>query len=165
MTLQKAAIDKVINKGEIRIAYNWCMVMRRVDVTQCYRYWSYGHRAMKCGAMKCGAMMDRSKDCRKCGETGHQWKGCTRNKRWPVCDKKGHSAGTGAWPKTRHALKDARWAASTPVKDGRKGHPREDGNGPTTNGTINRNTNYTMNHGPAASPDQTSVRKRKFKFM
>ena len=99
---QKEA-EKLARVGRIRVEYNWCKVEARVDLIQCYRCWRHGHTAAGCEATE-----DRAKDCKNCGEKGHLRKDCANDKRCPVCNEEGHSAGTGACPETRQALRVAR---------------------------------------------------------
>ena len=111
VTMPVQPAEELIKKGGIRVGYNTCRVERRVALTQCYRCWGYGHRAIECKEE-----IDRSKDCHNCGQTGHQMKACKREKHCPLCNKDGHRAGAGICSKTRTALKEARGAAG---KEGR----------------------------------------------
>ena len=95
--------EKLVKKGRLRIEYNWCRVEMRVDLIQCYRCWRYGHTAVLCEAPE-----DRSGDCKNYGEGGHMRKNCDKEKQCPICEVKGHSAGTGACRETRRALRRAR---------------------------------------------------------
>ena len=101
--LPEEAAEKVLKKRELRIGYNWCRVTKRVEITQCYRCWLYGHKAAECKNAE-----DRSKNCRNCGDQGHLQKECTLQKYCPVCKRQGHCAGTGGCPSTRQALRKAR---------------------------------------------------------
>ena len=103
--LPEDTAEKILRKRELRIGYNWCRVIKRMEVIQCYRCWSFGHRAVEC---KSGN--DRSNDCRNCGDKGHQKKECTLQMYCPICEKQGHRAGTGSCSATRKALREARSA-------------------------------------------------------
>ena len=103
VTLPEEAAEKILKKKELRIGYNWCRVIKRVEVTQCYRCWRHGHKAAACKNAE-----DRSNNCRNCGDKGHLQKECTLQKFCPVCKRQGHSAGTGGCPATRQALREAR---------------------------------------------------------
>ena len=103
VTLPEEATEKILKSRELRIGYNWCRVTKRVEVTQCYRCWKYGHMAAQCKNAE-----DQSKNCRNCGDQGHWQKECTSQKFCPICDKQGHCAGTGECPAMRQALREAR---------------------------------------------------------
>ena len=95
--------QKLLQKGRLRVEYNWCRVEARVELTQCFKCWRYGHLAASCGAPE-----DRRRDCRQCGQKGHQSKECDNEKNCPVCGVAGHAAGTGRCPATKLALRRAR---------------------------------------------------------
>ena len=103
LTLPAEPAERLIKQRELRIGYNSCSVMRRVTLVQCFRCWEHGHMASECA----GAV-DRSKSCRNCGAVGHLQEDCNGTKHCLLCEKGGHSAGTGGCPKTRRALKEAR---------------------------------------------------------
>ena len=100
VSVPKTAAEKLTKVGKIRIECNWCKVEERINPTQCYKCWEYGHKMAMCLA---GA--DRRGDCRNCGEKGHQQKDCDRKKYCPVCNMTGPRARTGGYPEMRHALR------------------------------------------------------------
>ena len=106
---------KILQKGRIRIAYNWCRVEARVAITQCFKCWRYGHVAATCAEGE-----DRSKNCKNCGERGHLRKECANGKHCPVCGVEGHSAGTGRCPETRRAIRKAKEEGETNRRSNRK---------------------------------------------
>ena len=112
VSMPEAAAEKILKKGEVRVAYNWCRVTRRVNLLLCYKCWGYGHVAAECAAE-----IQHGKDCRKCGQNGHLMKECKNERHCPLCEKEGHSAGTGACPVMRRALGKARREAEIRQKE------------------------------------------------
>ena len=99
---QKAA--KILTqKREIRIGMNHCRIVEKVEVTQCYRCYGYGHIAAKCQDKN-----DKSRDCRNCGRDGHIQAKCQSKRRCLLCKKDGHRAGEGTCAALRRALREAR---------------------------------------------------------
>lgn len=104
ISLEPTVANKLINKGKIRIGLNLCTTQERLEVVQCYKCWSYGHRRDECTSPN-----DMSKVCRKCTRQGHLEKDCEQN--IPIClncKRPGHRAGSGSCPEFRKALDRAR---------------------------------------------------------
>jgi len=97
------AAERLLHGGNLRIAYNDCAVMGKIDVIQCFRCWAYGHVSSACESAE-----DRGADCRKCGERGHKKVECPNEKRCPVCKKEGHSVGEGTCSEWRRAIREKR---------------------------------------------------------
>ena len=90
VTMPETGAKRMVTRGRLRIELNWCKVEERVNLTQCYRCWGYGHTADTCKEET-----DRRDDCKRCGESGHRRRECEKDQRCPICNKEGHSAGTG----------------------------------------------------------------------
>ena len=103
VVMPQEAADKLLQKGEIRVGYNWCTVKKRVNLVQCYKCWHYGHTAVECEEE-----VDRGEDCRNCGRAGHRQRDCSNRKHCPLSNRAGHCAGSGACPYMREALATAR---------------------------------------------------------
>ncbi|KAJ8964366.1 hypothetical protein NQ317_003010 [Molorchus minor] len=93
----------LLRKGSIRIGLNRCNVVGRVEVTQCYKCWGYGHIREKCTEN-----VDMKTACRKCGKEGHAAKECENNEYCPCCKTENHRMGTAKCPKFKAALNKAR---------------------------------------------------------
>ncbi|KAK9711596.1 hypothetical protein QE152_g25369 [Popillia japonica] len=83
----KAQATPLINRKKIRIGWTECGIRERVDIIRCYKCLEYGHKTRKCAAQ-----VDRSKDCIRCGETGHRGKDCVNRDKCIKCGIQGHSA-------------------------------------------------------------------------
>ena len=103
LSVNRGAARILIAKRAIRVGLNICGVTEKIELTQCYRCWGYGHVASACGAAT-----DRSSDCRNCGAGGHSKADCEGGKRCPLCEKDGHRAGEGTCHALRRALREAR---------------------------------------------------------
>ena len=103
LTVTQERAQRLITKQTIRIGLNNCGLSEKVEVTQCYRCWGYGHIAAACGGST-----DRSADCKNCGGGGHSKTECKRDKSCPLCKKEGHRVGEGACAVLRQALREAK---------------------------------------------------------
>ncbi|XP_018576384.1 zinc finger protein GIS2-like [Anoplophora glabripennis] len=90
--------ESLLRTGKIRVGINSCTVVERVNVTQCFRCWGYGHYRKECKEE------DRSINCRKCGRIGHKAEECGEELCCLTCKRTGHAAGSGACPEFRKAL-------------------------------------------------------------
>ena len=126
VVLPEEAAEKLLKARELRIGFSWCAITRRVKIVQCYRCWHYGHTAVECKGE-----VDRGKDCHNCGRTGHKHRTCEYEKYCPVCNRAGHSSGTGACPETRKALKQARREAERKKEVQQEERKTEGGTGGT----------------------------------
>lgn len=75
-----------------------CRVERRVRVDKCHRCWAFDHLARECMGP------DRRNLCLKCGKSGHKREGCKAEEECPLCEKKGHRAGSGRCGAFKRAL-------------------------------------------------------------
>ena len=62
VSLPEVAAERLLKNGEIRIAYNWCRITRRVNLLQCHKLWGYGYVAAECVTE-----VEHGKDCLRCG--------------------------------------------------------------------------------------------------
>lgn len=87
VTLGKRDGKRLLKLGKIRVGLQMCKLQETLEVTRCFRCWSYEHWTNKCSGR------DRKDDCLKCGTRGHKAKECKNDPYCPLCAEKGHSVG------------------------------------------------------------------------
>ena len=88
----------LLKEGRVLVGFTRCRVKLRQEVIKCFKCWGYNHTAANCNGP------DRTKDCLKCAEKGHQVKDCQNESFCPLCMKKGHRVRSGEGPKHREAF-------------------------------------------------------------
>lgn len=93
---------KILEIGRLRLGLTMCRIEERVEVERCYRCWGFGHRSSSCRGE------DRANRCQRCTGEGHQRSTCEAEPYCPLCEAKGHQAGSGRCLEFRKALKNTR---------------------------------------------------------
>ncbi|CAH0563000.1 unnamed protein product [Brassicogethes aeneus] len=103
VTADREVIKALADAGHIRVGMVRCEVVKRVELTRCYKCWAYDHRAADCKGP------DRSKLCHKCGREGHKIRDCPNKEACLLCSKE-HQTGSSKCPAFNKAIRSAREA-------------------------------------------------------
>ncbi len=79
----------LVQKSKMRLGLSVCKIQERIEVEKCYRYWTYGHKAWNC------SRPDKRESCLNCAKEGHKRKDCQEEAFCPLCEARGHEAGSG----------------------------------------------------------------------
>lgn len=99
----KAAAESLMEKRFIKIGLSWCRTIEWLEVIQCYKCWSYGHRRHECKEEE-----DYSQACRTCGSMYHKEKDCDGQSCCMLCKTEDHKTGSGRCKEFKEALRRAR---------------------------------------------------------
>lgn len=78
------------------------------EIKRCYRCWGYNHQSTDCDSQ------DRTQNCKDCGGPGHLAEECRKAMWCPLCNEKGHRAGSFRCAKHKAALAKSRAPGKTP---------------------------------------------------
>ena len=107
ITIDKESAGILLRKGYITVGIVKGRIEEHIQVQRCYRCWGYGHTASGCKENA-----DRRNNCYKCGEEGHQAEEYKEETKCPLCERKGHAAGSSLCKAFRAALKEAKGKAT-----------------------------------------------------
>ncbi|KAH1000556.1 hypothetical protein HUJ04_012865 [Dendroctonus ponderosae] len=89
LMIDRGMAKELLCEKRIKIGLVMCSMETRINLQRCSRCWNYGHQRQKCTGT------DRFKLCFACGEAGQKTRECTKEPSCPICQKKGHRAGSG----------------------------------------------------------------------
>lgn len=95
----------VLKLGKVIVGWSRCRITQDVQPVRRYRCLGYGHKSMNCKEI------DRTDNSLRCGERGHNAKGCVAPPKCLICSSetdKNHPSGRYACPTYRIYLKEAK---------------------------------------------------------
>lgn len=72
--VKKVATEQLFQERILKVGMVNCRIDKHINMSRCYKYWSYGHRIPECNGP------NRSILCFKCGGEGHTGHGLNNEK-------------------------------------------------------------------------------------